>query len=91
LAAEVFQIGSGESVALLNLSHSRERLSGVSDERAARLAIRRRRIGGGEAARRRAKPAAKRAFCNGIVKNQQGLAAEVLQIGSGERHAVLNF
>jgi hypothetical protein len=40
---------------------------------------------------RRAKPAAQRAFYNGIVKNQQGWAAEVWQTGSGEKFALLNF
>jgi hypothetical protein len=55
------------------------------------LAIRLRRIGGGEAARRRALPAAKRAFCHGTVKNQQGLDSEVFQISSGEKSALPNF
>jgi hypothetical protein len=31
------------------------------------------------------------AFCHGIVKNQQGLAAEVLKIGSGEKPATTEF
>jgi hypothetical protein len=55
------------------------------------LAIRRRRIGGGEAAVRQAKPAAKRACHSGIVKVQQGLDSEVLPIGRSEGFALLNF
>jgi hypothetical protein len=31
------------------------------------------------------------AFCTGMVKVQQGFAAEVLQISRSERHALLNF
>jgi hypothetical protein len=31
------------------------------------------------------------AFCHGIVKNQQGLAAELFPIGSGEGFALLNL
>jgi hypothetical protein len=55
------------------------------------LAIRLRRIGGAAGAVRRAKPAAKRAFCHGIVKNQQRSTAEVLQIGASEEFALLNL
>jgi hypothetical protein len=35
--------------------------------------------------------AAPGAFCNGSVKNQQGLATEVWQIGRSERKELLNF
>jgi hypothetical protein len=69
----LFQIGSGGKFALPNFYQSRDKSSSEKFSRSARLAIRRRRISGGEAARRRASPAAKRAFCHGIVKNQQGL------------------
>jgi hypothetical protein len=40
---------------------------------------------------RRASPAAKRAFCTGIVKNQQGSDTEVLHIGSSKKSALVNF
>jgi hypothetical protein len=40
---------------------------------------------------RRASPAAKRAFCHGIVKNQQGSATEVLKTKAREKTALLNF
>jgi hypothetical protein len=43
------------------------------------------------AARRRASPAAKRAFCHGIVKNQPRSATELLLFGSSENPALLNF
>jgi hypothetical protein len=40
---------------------------------------------------RRAKPAAKRAFCHGMVKNQQGSAAGAWQNGASEKPALLSF
>jgi hypothetical protein len=40
---------------------------------------------------RRAKPAAKRAFCHGIVKNQQGLTTELLHISRSAGFALLDF
>jgi hypothetical protein len=76
---------------VLNFLPYREKSSSASSERSARLAIRRRRIGGGEAAVRRAQLAAKRACRNGMVKNQQCSATEVLQIKASEAFAVLNF
>jgi hypothetical protein len=52
---------------------------GENFSRSARLAIRLRRIYGGFAAVWRASLAAKRAFCHGIVENQQRLDHEPLR------------
>jgi hypothetical protein len=72
---ELLQIGRSEKLELPNFSQSRDKASGESTERAARLAIRRRRIYGGFARRQtrafsryREKSAG---FRNGTVTNQQ--------------------
>jgi hypothetical protein len=44
-----------------------------------------------QSAVRRASPAAKRAFYHGIVKNQQGSATEVWQIGRSEKICTSGF
>jgi hypothetical protein len=77
-ATEALKIIISVKSALLNFPHSRDNSSGENFSRSARLAIRLRRIYGGFAAVRRASPAAKRAVCHGIVKNQQGFATELL-------------
>jgi hypothetical protein len=76
-------IGTSAEVALLDFGQYREKSRSENFPRSARLAIRRRRIYGGFAAVWRASPAAKRAFCSGIVKLQQGWAAEALKTGNG--------
>jgi hypothetical protein len=90
-APELLLIGSGGKTKLPNFSHSRDRSRSESTERSARLAIRRRRIRRRLRRRGRASPAAKRAFCHGIVKNQAPAAAELLLIGSGGKPELLNF
>jgi hypothetical protein len=86
----VRNLASAKSL-LPHFTQSRDKISCESAERAARLAIRLRRIYGGFAAVRRASPAAKRAYHTGIVKNQQGLDSELFPIGSGGGFALLNF
>jgi hypothetical protein len=90
-ATEALKIGSGERQAVLNSTQSREKLKSGNFSRSARLAICQRQIRRRLRRRGRASPAAKRAFCHGMVKNQQRSAAEVLQISSSENLAVLNF
>jgi hypothetical protein len=90
---------SSENSALQNFPQSRDRLSGESSERAARLAqtaqqfassrLRRRSAGEAQAGCPQGNPNA--AFSNGIVKNQQRSATEVLHISSSENSALLDF
>jgi hypothetical protein len=83
-------IDVGERRAVLDLAQSREKSSGAEAERSARLAA-----GEARPAARSANDSpqanAKRAFCTGIVKVQLRSDSELLQIISGERHAVLDL
>jgi hypothetical protein len=65
------QIKASEAFAVLDFLQYCYKLRSENFSRAARLAISLRRIYGGFAAVWRTSSAAKRAFCHGMVKNQQ--------------------
>jgi hypothetical protein len=77
-----------ENFALVNFSQSRENPSGASFSRSARLAAA--SPPGALRALIRLRRIAKRAFCHGIVQNQQRSATGAVQIKARLGHALLN-